>query len=383
MRSITVRRTVALAVGIAALVAAQLAATSTLPARDTVAARDSASAAYPPYPPRLTLKSELRLKANLAQKFVKPPELVFFGGSRSQRFDPAYARRVLGLRTMNFALSNGRPECAWAYVNWIYRRWPNAKLRFVWGIQPTMFQDRNLNPALLQDKRFYRYFPDDLLAAQRRSLPTTVARIPKYYAFTNCTYSNRGLLLWNLYDKKRARGYTLERSLNDYIALMFRKKTSMFRKGSLGPDTRARAYFEKTIKLLNQHGTTPIVVMMPVHPRVIRVLNQHNWLDGHLGLLDYFAELSKTLSIKVVNYYRINSFGGDPTQFYDGVHITRLNANRIIKGLRRNAAAAFKTPVPPKPTPSPTPSPTTSPSPSTSPAMSPSASPSSSSAPAR
>ena len=42
------------------------------------------------------------------------------------------------------------------------------------------------------------------------------------------------------------------------------------------PDTRARAYFEQTIKLLNDHGTTPVIVLMPIHPRVLRVMKLHN-----------------------------------------------------------------------------------------------------------
>ena len=137
----------------------------------SAAAGVAATVSGPPYPLQLIVKSEVRLKANLiAQNLGGSPQLVFFGGSRSQRFDPDFARRHFGLRSVNIALSNARPEVAWGYANWFYKRWPHATLRWVWGMQSTMIRDRDLDPALLQDPRFYRYFPDDLLAGQRRLL---------------------------------------------------------------------------------------------------------------------------------------------------------------------------------------------------------------------
>lgn len=73
----------------------------------------AATVSGPPYPPQLIVKTELRLKANLIGKNIGgSPQLVFFGGSRSQRFDPALAYRRLGLRSVNIALSCARPEAA-------------------------------------------------------------------------------------------------------------------------------------------------------------------------------------------------------------------------------------------------------------------------------
>lgn len=335
MQSTTVRLTVFLAV------AAVAAVTLASPAR---------AATYPPYPAKLTLKSELRFKANLVRDNVKSgPRLVFFGGSRSQRFDPVYARKKLGLSAVNLALSNGRPEAAWAYLNWFYSKWPNKKIRWVWGMQNTMLRDRDLDPALLQDSRFYRYFKDrpDLLKAQRARLPKTVTGMPKSYGFTRCTYSSRGLLVRNVYDIKRDNGYPLSKSLDKYIANMLRTA-----KGDEAwvPDTRAREYFEKTVKLLNDHGTTPVVVLMPVHPRVLKVLKQKG-LDGdRKRLLEYLRAVEAgdpenpdgNLKIIVLDFTQISSFGGKADRFYDGVHITRGNAHLVIDQIKRKANKYLK-----------------------------------------
>ena len=292
------------------------------------------SATYPPYPAKLIVRTELRLKADLIARHLKRgPQLVFFGGSRSQRFDPVFAQKRTGLRAANIAMSCARPEAAWGWLNWFYKRWPNGKVRWVWGMQSGMLRDRDLDPALLQDKRFYPYFPDDLLAQQRKRLPSA-ARMPHGYGFLRNRYSDRGMLLWNRYDQRRADGYPLGRALDAYIARMLHTGLTA---PEPEPDTRARRYFEDTIRLLNEHGTTPVVVLMPIHPRVLRVMKKRDMGGERERLRDYLAELGETLSLKVLDFTTIRSFNGRADWFYDGVHITRGNANRVIVAARAQA----------------------------------------------
>ena len=298
----------------------------------------AATATYPPYPSSLIVKSELRLKADLIRRNLdRSPQLVFFGGSRSQRFDPVFARRRTGLRAVNVALSCARPEAAWAYLNWFFRRWPDAQLRCVWGMQSGMLRDLDLDPALLQDRRFYRYFPDDLLAQQRAHLPDSKAEMPHTYGFMRNRYSARGMLLWNRYDQRLTQGYTLRRALDAYIARMLHTSAR-----SSEPDTLARQYFEKTLQLLNDHGATPAIVIMPIHPRVLRVMKAHDMGAERQKLREYLAGLSETLNIKVLDFTTIGSFNGKAEWFYDGVHITRRNSNRVITAVAAKARESLK-----------------------------------------
>jgi hypothetical protein len=303
-----------------------------------LAAAAAARAAYPPYPSKLIVKSEMRLKADLIRRNLKrSPQLVFFGGSRSQRFDPAFAKKRTGLRAVNIANSCARPEAAWGYLNWFYKRWPDADIRWVWGMQSGMLRDLDLDPALLQDKRFYPYFPDDLLASQRAKLPRSVAKMPRSYGFLRNRYSSRGLLIWNRYDRRRAAGYPLRKALDAYIARMLHTDG----RASVS-DTRARGYFEDTIRLLNEHGTTPVIVIMPVHPRVLRVMKAHGMGGERQSLREYLAELGDTLDIKVLDFTTIKSFNGKADWFYDGVHITRRNTNRVINAVKAQAGDCLK-----------------------------------------
>lgn len=316
-------RLAALAVAVAALVLVAAVCT----------AAPASAADYPPYPAKLTLKSELRFKANLIRDHLtRSPQLVFFGGSRSQRFDPAFARRRTGLRSVNIATSCARPEAAWGMLNWFYHRWPGAKVRWVWGMQSGMLRERDLDPALLQDPRFYRYFPDDLLAQQRQRLPDTVAEMPRFYGYQRNTYSDLGLLRWNTYDRRFALGMTLDQALDAYIARMLHEA-----RGAEAGVTRAQEYFEKTVRLLNEHGTTPVIVIMPIHPRVLRVMRAHDMGGERQALREYLAAFGQTAQIKVLDFTTIRSFNGRADWFYDGVHITRGNANRVILAVRRQA----------------------------------------------
>ncbi len=301
-----------------------------------------ARAAYPPYPSSLTVKSELRLKADrIRAHLTRSPQLVFFGGSRSQRFDPAFARRKTGLRSVNIATSCARPEAAWGMLNWFYARWPDAKVRWVWGMQSGMLRDRDLDPALLQDARFYRYFPDDLLARQRALLPQKAGDMPRSYGFLRNKYSDLGLCLWNVYDTRFAQGLTLKKSLDAYIARMLHEPVRSAADAEV-PDSRARAYFEKTVRLLNEHGTSPVIVLMPIHPRVLRVMRAHDMGGERQKLRDYLAAFGQTARIKVLDMTSINSFNGRADWFYDGVHIDRGNSNRVILTVKRKAGDSLK-----------------------------------------
>jgi hypothetical protein len=333
-----------LMIGTAGLVAALVALGSgdDAPASaDATPLATALAAGGPPYPPQLIVKTEFRFKANLmSRNLTGTPQLVFFGGSRSQRFDPAFARQRLGLRAVNMSHSNARPEAAWAYAHWLYRRWPKAKVRWVWGMQPTMIRERDMDAALLQDPRFFHSFPADLLASQRRLLPDTVAEMPRSYGYMRNTYSSLGMLVWGTYDRQRAAGYTLDQSLDDYIAKMLREPSRETTEP--GPKMRARVYFEKTLGYLNAHGTTPVVVLLPVHPRVLRVMAENDLEGSRERLKEYLAGLSETFDLVVVDFTSIKSFNGEPAWFYDGVHTTRRNANRMITALKAQAGEHLK-----------------------------------------
>ena len=81
---------------------------------------------------------------------------------------------------------------------------------------------------------------------------------------------------------------------------------------------------------------------MPIHPRVLRVMKGHDLGGERQQLREYLAALGETLGIKVLDFTTIRSFNGRAAWFYDGVHITRRNANRVIVAAKAKAGEYLK-----------------------------------------
>jgi len=261
-------------------------------------------------------------KCDLAAELRTPPEIVVFGGSRATRFQPSVFHEVTGLTALNAATRNFRPEDAWAISSFLYRRAPDVRLRAFFAVQSTTFSDARLHPGLLYDRRLSRWFPVSLVSRMKRLVGTP----HRPNLLRNKRFSSRGLLLWNGYDQRRADGVPLEDILADYLEDTLPKAgdTAEVRQ------TRSHLYFEKTIKLFNQHGVVPVVVIMPYHPTVLEAYRAVGWEVKVDRLRAYLADLQNRCDLRVVDLLEIGSFGGSPDEFYDGSHITMENSARII-----------------------------------------------------
>ena len=84
------------------------------------------------------------------------------------------------------------------------------------------------------------------------------------------------------------------------------------------------------MKLYNEHGVTPLVVLMPVQPRALRAFRAAGFQRHLDGLTAYLASAQTRCRFRVLDFTEIASFGGSATEFYDAVHPTRENTRRII-----------------------------------------------------
>ena len=249
--------------------------------------------------------SDRTYKLDLIDNLKAPPELIVFGGSRGTRFDPSLLGRKTGLRTFNAAFSNGRPTDAWALTCSCLERAPKVKLHCLWAIQPSVFYQKVLDPGLLQDKRLARYFPQKLLD---EAVPDQVAYValglPLFWSPGQ--FASNGLMTNNWYDYLESQGRTLDQSLRQYVAaqLANRHGTGQ-RRDSWGLNQQ---YFAMTLGLFNSIGVTPVLVIMPTHPYVIRAMGEQAWEDRRLRLLRFLRFLSRDDRIAVLDYSRIESF---------------------------------------------------------------------------
>ena len=292
-------------------------------------------------------------KCDLYEEMPRVPRVLVFGGSRGLRMDPATIRRRTGLTAFNFAFHNGRPEDAWAVTDWAIDSNPDKPPTVIWCIQATTLADVPMNAGLIVDERLAQAFPEELIAAK---LPGAMKQ-PKRNVLSGRRFGYDGMLWWNTYDTRRKAGLTLQRALNGYLdADMLAKAGNR----KLPRNTRAKAYFVKTIRLLNKHHIKPLIVIMPYHPRVLKAFTAVGWGVKQRWLRTYLSKLQDHLDFRVLNCLNIKTFGGSPDGFYDGAHLTAGNSRRLIRYCVARAPSCFSLPKPPTPTPTPTPSPSSS-----------------------
>ncbi len=288
-----------------------------------------------PAPP--VVPSDRTIKANMVEALARPPQVIIFGGSRALRFEPSYIEKQTGLTGFNAAFSNGRAEDAWAWTNYLHHQFPHTRLRFFWPLQVEAFREQGLAFGLIQDKRFSRYFPADFLAEQSRRLPQTASQLPANHDLATDTYGPDGALLHNRYDIRLEKGGKLSTALDWSIRTMAER----YAKFPVIVDPRARTYFEKTLGLMNKLRATPVLVLMPIQPMVLRAIEPLGWSERHRVVVVYLRSLQKRYRFVFFDFSDLRSVGGDPKQYYDGVHMWVQNTRKVIDAVLARDPLAF------------------------------------------
>ncbi len=263
-----------------------------------------------------------------------PPELVVLGGSRAQRFEPSQIERLTGLPAFNFAVQNSRPEDAYAMARYLFWRAPDVKLRCIWAVQVTTFGDTPLHPGLLAEGRLSQFLPDDLIAQQRAA----GARVAAHEIRWSDAYSPRGALFHNRYDRVEARGIGFDVVMQGYLGRMLPKAAAP----SPHEQRRSKHYFEKALRLFNLHGVEPVLVIMPYHPQALAAFRAVGWQHKLDALNAYLRSLQGHYAFHLLDYTEIASFAGKASGFYDGAHVKRQNARRIVRQIIADAPGAFR-----------------------------------------
>jgi hypothetical protein len=300
---------------------------------DDAAARDRRA----DLPGDLFVPNDRTLKADLLDELGEAPDVLVFGGSRATRFEPSYLERLTGLSGFNFAFQNGRPEDAWAFVNRVCEVHPDARPRLLWFIHVEAFRAQGLSVGLVQDERLSCYFPKALIEREREKLPRTAAEMPERRDLELTTYGPDGVVLRNRYDIRREKGYTLDRALDWAVD----KALERYSATTPALDPRSVKYFEKTLRLMRRIGTEPVIVLMPLHPALLEAVRDAGWEKRHEKVLAWLRELQERHDFTVLDLSRLESVGGDPEAFYDGFHIMRHNARRVLDTVVEQAPGCF------------------------------------------
>ncbi len=273
------------------------------------------------------------IKGDLLAHLDAAPETLIFGGSRATRFEPSYLESLTGVTGFNLALQNGRPEDAWAFTAYVRRLFPGARPRILWFVHVESFREQPLSPGLTEDHRFARAFPRALILGARAT-PYPVDAATRARDLGATSFGPDGVVLRNRYDSRSEKGYRLTRGVDWSIA----KYRERYENPTPTLDPRAQLYFEKTVALANRLGRIPVIVLMPSHPRLLAAIRAMGWQRQHDEVVEYLDSLMPRLRLRIVDLSELSSVpGASRDAFYDGIHVRRSNAERILDEVVRLA----------------------------------------------
>lgn len=298
-------------------------------------------------------------KVRLFDKLAQAPQLLVLGSSRAMRADPAILGRLTGLSAFNAAVSSGTCADTWCFLHLVADRFPSAPApRVLWLLDVEQFRARAIHPWLLSVSRLAQYIPAQFLpatgatgrtpmppGAPHRAVAVDAARPAADAAATGYGYRRiydpDGYLRWAPVDYKAAHGWTLASGLADSI----KKYRGIYPRGFKAVGAMPCWFVRESIQMLNQKGVRPVIVLTPYQPRLLAFIAGRGWPGRHQQVLDFFGSLRPSCDFVLLDMTRLNSFGGRPTEFYDGTHGRVGLMNRLVRAAARRADSALTSPA--------------------------------------
>lgn len=291
------------------------------------------------------------VKAALVAHLKKAPQLIIFGSSRALKIDPAYLQKKLGQSGFNAAVSDGNPEDAWAFLNDIHARFPNAHPHFLWvldvealrgapdpGVLDTPALARFIPAKTRWSARLYGILPLLSWKAVRASVKVLQAEVSgKGIHLKDAVFTNNGYRSLDVHDIARADGSTLAAQLRASESLYSWVYRTIYPR--LSPTEEG--YVERTLAQMDAWGYAPVIVLSPIHPALRKVLAPLGWTARYHQVLAYMASLKPKYRFTFLDMTSISSFGGSPNLFYDGLHLTLPNVHRMLDAILRKAPGAL------------------------------------------
>jgi lysophospholipase L1-like esterase len=97
-----------------------------------------------------------------------------------------------------------------------------------------------------------------------------------------------------------------------------------------GLDPEAQDYVERILRFMNGRGAAPVIVLTPINPKLLAEVEPLGWRERYGQVLAYLESLRPEYDFALVDITDPASFGADPMEYHDGVHLTSANTRRAI-----------------------------------------------------
>ncbi len=289
--------------------------------------------------------SDRTVKADKIEELKEPPELVVLGSSRSMRYEPSYLEEKTGLRTFNAGVNGiGGIADAWAMTQFIHETWPDARPAYLWFIDVESYVPFEIGVRTAGEPRLARFVDQASAGEGARRLATAVWENRSTMCSLATAWESGRLLLFRKKAKVEQTKYR-KRILDDGALKQRRwserewkrrwvdsreRYTELYATIYERMDPRTEEYFEKTLEFMNEQGAAPLVVLTPINPKLRRILVPLGWNERHEQVTAYIEAQQSVYDLTFLDMTDPTVFGFDPTQWYDGVHMTAINTRPAI-----------------------------------------------------
>jgi hypothetical protein len=289
------------------------------------------------------------VKADLIEGLRKPPGIVILGSSRSLKMDPRYIRQRTGRTAFNAGVRAGTPVEAYAMLRLMDDRFAKPPKRVLWMLDVEAFRSDYIDAGLLNDDRIAGYFSDaELIRARAHALWPLLSWNGAQDAWKVAkseltgTAPSEEARLDRVRDFFRSDGYKQAGEARDG-PFVKRKYTGFYAGGAYPKLARTPlAYLEESLRLMKGWGTTPVIVITPMSPKMQQLLGPLGWNDRHRDVVKLLQRLKAQYGFELLDLSSIEDWGGSSRQFADGVHLLPSNMQRLTDTVLARFPRAFQ-----------------------------------------
>jgi hypothetical protein len=303
-------------------------------------------------------------KVQLIQRLSQPPRIIVLGSSRAMKVQPSYLTSLTGLPAFNAAVSSGRPVDAYVFAEYLHQRYPQTHQSYLWLLDQEAFADNVIDPTLLADGTLARYLPSatrvrgrlsdlgwllswhtlrlswqtlrhNAAAKTATAAGASPTAAPTTQDDSQPQFAADGYRTQDANSRAAARGRPLSKGIAESSTIFVRRYRSAFP----GLAATPRQFFERSLAAMNAWGATPVIVLTPMQPQLLRQVRPIGWDARHRDVLAYLHGLQKRYRFVLVDMSLLSSFGGSPQAFYDGVHMMPGNYRKMVRALMALPAA--------------------------------------------
>jgi hypothetical protein len=255
-----------------------------------------------------------------------------------------------GLRTFNAAVPGAVPVDLLVLYRYAAEEAHVPLRRVIIGVDSLIFFGTDSNYRTIENNsQLRRYLPErDTLVADLGGLTMVLSTAQTRDAWASVRHalgwSKRKNELWRVFeaDGFQSRNYQDEAREQGrwHVDPIVTKQLGGRYLNPKSPNGKAFRDLETLLALLHERGTEAVVVVTPVLPRVEAHWQETGFADRDREVRARIAELSARYAARFADFSSIDSFAGDPAEFYDSIHPTIVNTRRIITTLFPDGAGA-------------------------------------------